>query len=653
MNGQPTNAPADLDSGTGGGREQVAAPGRAGAEPEAREIDESLRIATSELQPTGARTGGDERAPKMRWNVVDAAAIAFFLAVAYRITSSMWVSPTSLTPRANGTDQTFFEYMLLHGVRIFTHGENPFLTTQLNAPIGVNVMANTGLLGLSIPLAPLTAWLGPAAVYVLIIMLGMAGTATSWYYVLSRHIVGNRFAALIGGLICGFGPGIVTHSNGHPNLCAQFMLPLILWRALAMRNSTRWLRDGAILGGMIAYQALINEELLFLTALAGAVFVLLYIPFRPSAVRPAILPMGKGLGVAAAVSALILAYPIWYQFNGRAHFAGLPSWMQDRYRLTLASFVHTPSQSITGAPEVNQWLATRTEENSFLGWGLLITAAIAVIISAAISWRRNRWVIPLAFVGVLFAWASLGNMVYVTSGPKGPQHELPVSLWAHVNTLPIFESVLPSRLALVVLPVVGILIAVLVAEVCRAMATAIKREQAGRLLAEAVAIVAIMMAVVTVFPKSVEVAQRGSVPQFFTSGDYRRYIPAGTTVMPGDPSDTIGSMRWAVASDLHFGVPGGYFLGPDPKGKGQYGPQYRQTMVLLWDVAKGTWSLTSDVDYWKAVAAADLKYWNSSAIVLPVGAENFATLRSTITKLVGAPGQQIDDVWIWDVRDLY
>jgi hypothetical protein len=629
MNAQPTNALADPDTRTG------------------RDADTKSRVRGER----SARAAGEHiGARRMPWTLLDGAAIAFFIAIAYRVTSEMWRGPTAYTPQANPTDQTFFEFMLLHAVRIFTHGENPFLTTQLNAPIGVNVMANTGLLGLSVPLAPLTAWLGPAVVYVLIIMLGLAGTATAWYYVLSRHFIGNRFGALIGAVIIGFGPGIVTHANGHPNLCAQFMLPLILWRALAMRTTARWLRDGAILGLMIAYQAFLNEELLFLTALGGTVFVLLYIPFRRSEARAAVVPMAKGLGVAAAVSGLILAYPIWYQFNGRANFAGLPSWMQDSYRLTPASFVHSPTLSWTGSHDANQWLATLTEENSFLGWFLLLTAVAAVVVCAVWTWRRNFWVVPLALVGVLFAWASWGNRVFVTTGPRGPGTELPISLWKHLNTLPIFESVLPSRLALVVLPVVGILVAALTAEAAQAVGRAIKAENPIGMLGGVAGVVVALVAAITIFPKPVPVADRPAVPEFFTSGDYKHYVVEGSTVLPGDPSDTIGSMRWAISSNLNFGVPGGYFLGPDPNKKGQYGPQFRQTMVVLWDVAKGTWSLDNDVDYWRSVAKTDLRFWDTSAIVLPVGNSSFTTLRTTISTLLNEPGQQVDDVWVWDTK---
>lgn len=584
----------------------------------------------------------------MRWSLVDVAVIVLFLAIAYMVTSKLWVSPTTLTPKPNGTDQTFFEWMLLHAVRIFTHGENPFLTPSLNAPIGVNVMANTGLLGLAIPLAPLTALIGPAPVFVLITMLGLAGTATSWYYVMSRHFVGQRFGAFLGAIVCGFGPGIVTHANGHPNLVSQFVLPLILWRALALRRSSRPVRDGLIFGALVTYQAFLNEELLFLTALGGTVFVLVYAAFRPKEARAAAKPMLKGLAVGAGLAAVVLAVPLWYQFYGPGHFNGLPAWMQDTYRLPVSSFLHTPTLSLWGSPDINSLLSTGTEENSFLGVAILLAA----LGSAILLWRRSATVRSLAVLTVIFAWASFGNRVVwsTVSGQPVPVHLF--SIWKFVNHLPIFDSVLPSRLALVALPAVGVLIAFGAAELWRVVADGWENLRPVQVSAGAVAIVALVAAVVTIVPKPVQTLQRSPVPQFFMSGDWKPYVPAGYTVLPADPSDSNAYMRWAVQSKLDFGVPGGYFLGPDQDNKGMFGPQFRQTMVLLWDVAKGTWHLDSDIDYRRLVAQEDLAYWHTAIIVMPLNTENADELKQTVTTLVGSSGKQVDDVWLWDVRDL-
>jgi len=598
------------------------------------------------------QTGERQRMP---WRWIDLAVGLFFLVGAYVVTSAMWRSPSGQTPTANGTDQTFFEWGLVHALRIFTHGENPFFTKQLNAPLGVNLMANTGLLGLGIPLAPITAWLGPSVTFDLIIMLGLAGTAFSWYYVLSRHFVGSRPGAVLGAIVCGFGPGIITHANAHPNLVAQFMVPLILWRALALRDSRRPVRDGVILGLMITYQVFINEEVLFLTALAGTMFVLAYVAFRPEAIRPAVKPVLIGLSVAGALSLALLAYPLWFQFYGPQHFNGLPLFLQDSYRLPLGSYVRLPQLSHWGNPADNAQYSTQTEENSFFGWILLLAAVGSVIV----LWRRRPAVRALAIIAVLFAWGSLGKVVTINS-LAGTAKQYHVGLWSLLNTRPIFDSVLPSRLALPVLISIGIVVAFAFADVVDVLNEMDQRYPA-RLAGAIAGGAAVVTGVITILPIPVPVSPRATIPVFFTSGDWRQYVSAGDSVLSATSYDTIRNMAWDVRSGLDFSVPGGYFLGPDgvPKDpahpdqqRGQYGPQWRQTAEVLGSVGSGTWEMTDNVDHWRALARCDLRFWHTAIIVLDptsVSPEIASDLKSTVDQLVGT-GQQVDDVWLWDVR---
>jgi hypothetical protein len=589
---------------------------------------------------------GDKR-PKMRFEPIDAVVAAIFLLGGYLVTSKMWVSPTTLTPWPNGTDQAFFEWMLQHAVRVFTHGENPFFTTQLNAPLGVNLMSNTSLLGLAIPLAPLTAWLGPSPVFVLIIMLGLAGTAIAWYYVLSRHMVHHRFGAFVGAAFCGFGPGIITHANAHPNLTAQFVIPFIVWRALALRSSRRPMRDGVILGLLIAYQAFLNEELLFLTAFAGTMFALLYAAFRPRIVRSAVMPLLTGLASAGLVALALLAYPLWFQFKGPQHFSGLPDFLRAYpYRLPLDSFVKLPTLSFWGKPDA---YASGTEQNSFLGW-FMVVVLVGIIV---LLWKRRPAVRALAIVGVFFAWASLGDRVVYSD----PNHSHPLSLWDHLSHLPLFDSVLPSRLALVLLPVVGVLLAFGVADMSSVFKRAFAADRPFRLVASSVALVAIIGAFVTIAPKAVVVSPRPRVPVFFTSGQWRPYVPAGDTVLSATPFDSIPFMQWAITAKLDFGVPGGYFLGPAPLQPGQitpvgqFGPQWRNTMLVMGAVGDNTWTLPDDTSY-QAGAVTDLKYWHTAIIVLTSDQPYADKVKTTIDTLLGISGKQVGDVWLWDVRSI-
>jgi hypothetical protein len=616
-------------------------------------------VAEVEPEPVTAR---------MRWHLADLGAAAFYLLAAYRVTSLLWQSPSGVTPNVNGTDQTFFEWMLEHALRIFTHGDNPFFTSQLNAPLGVNLMSNTNLLGLGIPLAPVTALFGPAVTFVLIIFLGLSGTAFAWYYVLSRHIVHNRIGAFVGGAICGFGPGIITHANGHPNLTAQFVLPFILWRALALKDSLRPRRDGIILGLLISYQVFLNEELLFLTALAGTLFVVFYMASllitnlvkyvldRPMAPLPKVIPVLTGLMWTALVSVILLAYPILYQFKGPQHFSGLPDFLRGYpYMMSVQSWVELPSLSLWGqAPGTGTTPPSGTEQNSLLGW-LVVLASVGIVILLS---RRHHAVRALAIVGILFAWASLGDQVILRDNQPKPV-PYPYSLWDHLSHLPLFDSVLSSRNALVVLPVVGVLFAYGVTEGLRALVRAVEGQNAFRTAALSAGLAGIVAACISITPIPVQIQNRPHVPQFITSGDWRRYVPAGESVLSATPYDSIQFMMWSISQNLDMNVPGGYFLGPEKQDDGvktaplgMYGPQWRTTMLVFGSIGAGSWSLPEDDSDYESSVKPDLQYWKTAIIVLDPAEQNYQQVKDSITRLLDDPGKQIDDCWVWDVRKI-
>ncbi len=203
----------------------------------------------------------------------DVLAVCGYLVLAGYVTERMWRFLDRYLLQTNTTDQIQFEYFLVHAVRVVTHGENPFYTTTMNHPSGVNLMANTATLGLHLPLVPVTMLFGPQVSFAVMVTGALAGTAAAWYWLFSRHLVGSRFAAFVAGGFCGFAPGMVSQADGHPNIAAQFLVPIIVWRVLRLREPGHALRNGLILALLVTYQAFINEEILLLTALAAGLFV--------------------------------------------------------------------------------------------------------------------------------------------------------------------------------------------------------------------------------------------------------------------------------------------------------------------------------------------------------------------------------------------
>jgi hypothetical protein len=65
------------------------------------------------------------------------------------------------------------------------HLENPLFSARQNAPDGVNMMANTSLLGVTLPMAPVTLLFGPQVAYALYLGGALAATAGTSYCDLS------------------------------------------------------------------------------------------------------------------------------------------------------------------------------------------------------------------------------------------------------------------------------------------------------------------------------------------------------------------------------------------------------------------------------------------------------------------------------------
>jgi hypothetical protein len=561
-----------------------------------------------------------------RW--ADPVAVVLYLALALWVTSGLWRHTGALALVSGGTDVRFFEWTLVHATRIFTHGENPLFTPQMNAQNGVNLMANTGLLGLTVPLVPVTVLFGPAVAFTVLLTGGLTATAWAWYHVLSRHIVGYWPAAVVGGLFAGFAPGIVSQANGHPDLVVQFLIPFIVWRAISLRT----VRDGVVLGLLVTWQAFLNEELLLMAAMAVAVFVAAYAVFRPAEVRARVRPFLAGLWPALLTAGVLLAYPLWFQYFGPQSYRGLPGYVLG-YGTNLRAFPafsqlslvrHGASHSTYGAPP---------EENTSFGAPLLIVVGLIVVW----LWRRVA-VRALAAVALVFALLSLGRTVKI--GGRTLFHHGPMSL---IGKLPLFNNVVPTRFGLALIPVIAILLAFSV----RAVATAPDaRLRYGGMLVLAGALLPIA-------PTSILVKPAVPVPAFFTSGQWRQYVPAGESVLSGDVTwdGEIIEMDWDNATGHGYRMVGGYFLGPQEHGQGNYDAPPRPTVDLLASIASygGNRQVTSAQ---RAAFRADLRYWHTAIVVLSPDAPHYDQLRNALNQLTGEPARQVPGVLLWDVQAL-
>ncbi|MFJ8577737.1 hypothetical protein [Micromonospora sp. NPDC093277] len=588
----------------------------------------------------GASAAGTGRStPRWRWTPrrLNLAVYGVFLVAAVWVTSRIWIDPAGRVATLYSSDPAQVQFFLAHSVRVVLHGEFPFFTDRFNYPDGVNLMANTAVLALGIPMVPITVLFGPAVSFVTLVTLGLAGTAAAWYRVLSRHVVRNRLAAAVGAWFCGFSPAMLSHANWHPNIISQFLLPFIVWRVLVLSRSTRPVRDGVLLALLVTAQAFINEEILLFTALSCGVFLLAVVVQERWRWAAAWRPLGIGLAVCAVLSGALLAYPLWVQFTGPMAYHGLSDTVRD-YGNDISAFFAPGSPTLGGNERANVNLAPNySEENAFFGWSLSL---LAVGIAAWL--RREVMVRALAATGLFFAVLSLGERV------TWWDRELITGPWELLVRLPLLDAVVPTRFGLITTVVVGVLLAI-------AVERAWSLRTIDRRTARTLTVAGLVLALLPIAPMPLQVTTRPAVPEFITADRWRQYVGPDQTLV-SVPVPSMGNtdpMRWAASTDLAFRIPGGYFLAPrngvtgDP---GRFGGRPSGIGVLLAEVAATGRTPVLD-DRQRRRCLDELRHWRAAIVVLPLDQPNAEPLRRTVEQLIG-PARQELDVWLWDVRAL-
>jgi hypothetical protein len=450
--------------------------------------------------------------------------------------------------------------------------------------------------------------------------------------------VSSRVAAAIGGAFCGFAPSIISHANAHPNFVAWFVLPFIALKVIRLAQGERPVRNGVILGLLLAFQIFLGEEPLFIGALTFVVFALAYLASRPREFPQLVRPLLTGLAIAGGVALVIVAYPLWWQFFGPQSYSTLEHGPVGN---DTAAFTRFATQSLAGdanaAADVSM---NRTEENAFFGWPLIVIMVVVTI------WLwRDVVARSMAIAMFLMAWLSTGVQLTVAhdaTGIPGP--------WKWLADLPLFDSVLESRFAMGCVPLIGALLAIATDRVFIAAGQPGEPQLPVRLLWLG-ALVAVLLPIV---PTQLVVKDRPPTPQFFTDGTWRTYVGQGGTVVtvPLPSGGNSEPLHWQIDAGLGFALPEGYFVGPNsPTDKhGRYGAMQRPTSVLL-DSVNETGTVPPISDQQREEALADLRYWRADVVVLNPR-QNSQALRTTVDLLLGKPGELVDGVWIWNVQAL-
>nr|WSX50671.1 glycosyltransferase 87 family protein [Streptomyces sp. NBC_00974] len=572
----------------------------------------------------------------LRLNSGGLAVAGVFLALSLYVFQGLWADLDGSYLADALQDQNQWEWFVGVTTDNITHLRNPFFTLSQGMPDGVNLMANATMLGLNVPLVPVTLLFGATVTFALVLTLGMAASAWTWYWLIRRRFVRSRWAAAAGGALAAFAPPMVSHANGHPNFVVLFMIPLIIDRALRLceprrdgRGGSSVTRDGVLLGLFATYQIFIGEEPLLIAALGMLLFSLAYLLVDRRRALAAARPLGTGLAVALAVCLPLVIVPLYWQFFGPQSYHSVLH--GDNAGNSPRALIEYASRSLFGDPETAGRLSLNTtEQNAFYGWPLL-----AFGVAVCVWMWRDKAVRALAITGFATLLLSLGPWVPV------PRTEVVLpGPWRLMIELPLFESVIEGRVAMVCAPVLGILLALALDRIVR-----MRRRELRTL-----GLLGAAAALIPVLPLPLTVRERAPVPAFITSGAWKDYVKDGEALVPvplPDPGQA-DALHWQVEADFGFRLAGGYFNGPwGPDRIGIYGATPRHFSNLLRDVRYGGTPPEATAQ-WRIQARQDLAYWKAGALVLPQQ-DRDTELRELITGLLGRQPEKVLDAWVWRV----
>jgi hypothetical protein len=530
-----------------------------------------------------------------------------------------------------------------------SHGLNPFYSSKLFVPRGINMAPNS--LGLGIVTAPVTWLFGPVASLNLIDLVSPPLSALAMFWLLRRWVAWD-LAAFVGGLFFGFSPfAVVSLALAHPNFGMLAPVPLIVGCLddLFVRHRYRPARVGIALGLLVVVEFFVSVEVLSLLALF-AVFVAVAWGIRAlldrggalrRSARDAVARAGPGLLTAAGVAAVLLAYPLWFFFAGPAHLSGR-AW-PDSPAGTVAnapsSFVNGYiSAPLTGIMHLfGGYQGPTLPLFSYLGIGMLV-----VVIVGAVAWHRDRRIRFFGVLGLVAAVLSLG---------VGNGYWAPWRLFIH---LPVLNNVVPVNITVIVELCVAVVLAAIIDRV-RSSSRSRFGADGSAVAGVAVAAVALVPIAAALWPNIPMTTRRVVVPRWFTVA--APHLSGHTVVLPY-PAALGGiqsSMAWQAMEGITFSLVGGGGPGITPSRAGPETPGFNVLAQASLPLSPPPMPTAANL---RAIRQA-MAGWGVTTVVVPdqPGLATYNRGRSVpyavglFTAALGRRPTLRAKAWVWNVAD--
>jgi hypothetical protein len=590
---------------------------------------------------------------------ITGAAFAGYLVLSIVMWWGAWSThPTSVTSCSCG-DASLFLWFLEWPAYAIAHGHNPFYSTAMFHPAGIDLLSNTSVLAVGIVLAPVTWLFGPIATMNVASTLGPALSALAMFWLLRRWVSWTP-AAFLGGLLFGFSPFLLVNvAGGHLMTSVLVLVPLIVacLDEMLVTQERSALRSGVILGVLVALQFFISTEVLMITAICSVAGLVVLGVAAAVADRDALLRRvphaARSLGTTAVVAAILLAYPVWFALDGPAHLSGLvwPTLIPGAGGISLSNLWHLNFQN--GLRDVMQiaggYEGPALPQAEYLGLGIFI-----VLTGGLVIWRKDRRLWFLAVMGAVGVVLSLGVNVH---------HWVPWELLLHV---PIIQNIIPARFMIVVTLCAGGMTAIVVDRTYGSVSGLTRRLADGRLMPRGTTLVAtatattfaLVVAAVALVPVGTAVAtnmplttQSEQLPAWFAKAAPHLEGDQVVLAYPAPFALVQSALAWQAVDLLHFAMAGG--SGPEsvPQRAGRERVGFEVLTAASFSVIGSPEPSATNIE---AVRRA-LVGWGVTVVVVPNPeylprydqGTSPATALGLFTLAIGRVPRYVDRAWVW------
>jgi dolichyl-phosphate beta-glucosyltransferase len=511
-----------------------------GGADDAADSEGTALIAEAETDPD---PGAGTTIRRRTWPVLLGAGL-IYLALGFILWINAWADGATTHTLCGCGDPALFLWFFQWPATALAHGQNPFYSTALFHPGGINLLAQTSVMGLSLPLVPVTWIWGPVA------SLNVASTLTPALTAFFAFIVIRRWApwtpaAFVGGLLYGFSPFVLNSLEfAHLMTAALMLLPLILAVLdeilIRQRHSALW--SGVALGVLVFGQFFLSSEILALCAVLVVICLLALVAtalvLRPAELRRLAPHAARALGVGLVVGAVLLAWPVWFALDGPAHLSGLV-WRNlghiGGFRASEFVSSHTYSRGASLYLSIGGYEGTPLASAAYFGWALIGVLVGGVLV----FWRDKR----LWFFSFL-----LLVCVVLSIGPKRGEW-VPSQLF---DRLPLLENAIEQRYMAVGYLAAAILLALILFHVHELVP-----DWRGWLGALAVAAVALVPLANQFAPTLPYVMRPVILPRWYAT--VAPHLPPGRVLLsyPAPFSGIQVTMSWQAVNRMHYSQAGG------------------------------------------------------------------------------------------------